>query len=501
MKMNFKYAMMAAAISLGFASCSDNEGNVNLPEEVGEETYVQFDLLQDNSSTRALYPEAPAEDVETTINSAAVFMLNSNKVITKVFTFEPYEADGTTKKQNIYKATTGTYYFIAVANVPSAATFALTDLIGKHLDNLNQVINGINASSFGEFVDQASVNKAGKKGNFFMTSGVEMDLNQDYKQIEYTTKELKLATYDQIVADGKLSNPKLNYVTIRIGRGVAKVDTSVGLQDDGTLLHVDAKGLIKPESIEYVVTNNPNAMHFFPNFGGANLFQSPYHTAYPVDETQPTNYWPDLHDATALTYKTPFTKKGGSIISAKGGEYSYAVENTNAEPTYGNATIVSVKAQFNPDKVVLSGATTESDNAAAVGTYDFYRIRNNKLREDYYDNRFFLDANDADDVAKNELGLLDGEYVIEEYKNCYCYYIIPLYDELKEITERYDIVRNHYYELTINKVLACGYSSPGGDIDTEEPDPLDPKKDTYLHVNLVVKDWTRVRQGGPLEPR
>ncbi|WP_163215453.1 Mfa1 family fimbria major subunit [Bacteroides sp. 519] len=500
MKMNFKYAMMAfAALSMGMASCSDNEGN-DVVELEGEGTYVQFGLQQENS-TRALYPEIKAEDAETTINSAAVFMLNSNKVITEVFTFEPYEADGTTPKQNIFKATAGTYYFIAAANVPSSVTFALTTLKGKHLDNLNQVITEINEGRFAEFVDLTSTNAAGKKGNFFMTSGVEMLANQDYKQMEYTTKELDVHTYDEIVADGLLANPKKNYVEIKIGRAVAKVETAIGLQDDGTLLHVDAAGVVKPESIEYVVTNNPNAMHFFPNFGGKELFQAPYHTAYPVGGTQPAAYWPNLHDVDNLTYRLPFTKKGGSKIEAKGGVYSYAMENTNAEPTYGNATIVSIKAEFNPDMVVESGATTETANTQAVGTYDFYRIRKNKERTDYYDGRFFLDANDAKDVAETELGLVEGEYEIEEYLKCVCYYIIPLYDKEKEITERYDVVRNHYYELTIDKVLACGYSAPGGDIDTEEPDPLDPKKDTYLHVNLVVKDWTLVKQESGLEPR
>ena len=94
------------------------------------------------------------------------------------------------------------------------------------------------------------------------------------------------------------------------------------------------------------------------------------------------------------------------------------------------------------------------------------------------------------------------------YINGYCYYEIPIrhfynsevpWNEGNELANqekhlgRYGIVRNHWYQLTINKI-----NNPGKPIDkyepTPDPDP-DDKTSYYLDITIKVLSWA-VRQQG-----
>lgn len=515
MKMNFKYAMMACVgLAMGFASCSDNESiDTNEPVE-GAKAYAQVNLKFEGAKTRA-YSTYGATDEEMRIVDGAVYVFNSNKVLQQVVTYNPSDltlVDDNGVYQCRFETTEGMHYFLAVANAP-----AFTIPIGTHIDAMDQYIQDIDKTKFGTYLDPA-----GSGNGFFMTSGVEM-FDLTYSEIEYSSKNIVAATEDEIKAD---TSDKLNHVEIFIGRAMAKVEAFVELNKNNELDHADtANGKVDFTTIRYGLANNPDAMYFFPYFGGENMFQTPYH--YLFDTTSlPDNYWPALHStvdfpinggAAAPNYAEPNYMDGnGKLVDAAGAALAdqtyksykphYAVENSNKIPTYGNSTLLSVEAVFVPDFLVTGVTDGVPATAANTAVVTFFRIRTNELltgrTSKYVDEFFFTTELDAQAYAEHAagLGLADTDYELVKYTDGVCYYIVPLYDDQKGTPECYDIVRNHYFEVKIDEIIACGYNEPGGDKDTEKKDPLDPEN-PWMHATITVKNWIKVAQSEGLQPR
>lgn len=524
--MNFKYVMMACAISaMGFASCSDNEnieGSNELPSVVeGEKAFAQVNLKFEDTKTRANYSTVGATPEEMKIYNGAIYVFNSNKVLQQVVEFDPSNTtlvDANSVYQCRFETTTGKHYFLAVANAP-----AFTIPLGTHIDAMDKYIQDINKAKFETYLDpKDKLHASGPVGNgFFMTSGVDM-FNYTYSQIEYAELTVEAATEAEIIADVK---DKKNFIDIYIGRAMAKVEAFVELKAKNEVEVDDkANGTVDATKFKYGVANNPDAMYFFPYFGGENMFQSPYH--YLFNSTSlPDNYWPALHSTvdfptpgTATNYIEPnYMNNSGQLVNIADfkaltdqtyleSKPFYAVENSNKVPTYGNSTLLSIETVFIPSELVTSvasGVPTTAPNASAV---TFYRIRTNEVlagRESKYIDDYFFSTDAlvreyAEDAAG--LGLAAADYEIVEYKNGFCYYIVPLYDKEKGNPECYDVVRNHYYEVKISSILACGYNNPAGDEDTEKKDPLDPTN-PFMHANIIVKNWIKVAQSEDLGPR
>jgi len=471
MKMNFKYVLLACGLVMGLASCSNEEHGEVTPVE-GEKTYAQIGLTFKEVKTRA-YGEEKATPEEMAIYNGKVYVFNSNKVLQQIVDYNP-------TKQCIFETTEGTHYFLAMANAPAEAIIP----IGTHIDAMDDYIQNINQTVLDGYTSKTT--------GFFMTSGVNMTKG-DYSQIEYLEKKIDKAEKAAVESDGLKAEDQrsVNYISIPVGRAMAKVAARLDLKN-GELQHAaDAKGTVKAASITYLVTNSPNAMYSFPYFGGLNLFQSPFYSVY-NETVAPTAYFPRLH---ALDGEEP--EYGEAVNEGKADNKPvvfYAIENANKTPTYGNSTIVSVRAVFIPS--VIFDKADETTHITPVAPTDFYRIRNGsdgKYLDGFYTSRAIAEA-----AAKDKYGLNDCEVI--EYLGGVCYYIIPLDDNQKVAPECYDVVRNHYYDVNITEVLACGYNKPGGDKGTKPVDPLDPK-DVWMHATITPKDWVKVTQSGGLGPR
>ncbi|NDV66567.1 Mfa1 family fimbria major subunit [Bacteroides sp. 224] len=528
MKMNFKYVMMACAISaMGFASCSDNEnieGSNELPSVVeGEKAFAQVNLKFEDTKTRANYAPATATPEEMKIYNGAIYVFNSNKVLQQVVEFDPSNTtlvDANGVYQCRFETTTGKHYFLAVANAP-----AFTIPLGTHIDAMDQYIQDINRTKFETYIDPKNALYTGavKGDGFFMTSGVEM-FDKTYSQIEYAELNVEAATEAEIIADVK---DKKNFIDIYIGRAMAKVEAFVALEakDKVVIDEAKANGTVVAAKFKYGVANNPDAMYFFPYFGGENMFQSPYHYLFNTT-SMPDNYWPALHSTTdfptpsgtSTNYVQPnYMNNNGELVNVADFKALadqtylsckpfYAVENSNKVPTYGNSTLLSIETVFIPSKLVTSvadGVPTTATNTAEV---TFYRIRTKEVlageKSKYIDTFFFTNELDAQAYAEHAAGLnlKKEDYELMKYTNGFCYYIVPLEDTKKGHPECYDVVRNHYYEVMINSIIACGYNKPGGDEDTEKKDPLDPTN-PFMHANIIVKNWVKIDQSEDLGPR
>lgn len=462
MKLNFKYAMMSCAmLALGFTSCSDNdgEGDLNLPVE-GAETYVTIDLSAVTASTRATYADEPEE---RTINDAVVYVFNGNKVLEAVEDF----GSATSKT---FKSTVGLHYFLAAANLPDDITIPL----GSGMEEVETTLNSINKTVFDGFI---------QANNFFMTSGVVTGTN-GYRAINAASRTLVEATE----AEAPTENP----VTIKIGRAMAKLNMSVNpsvvVHDKVTLEGVEyntAGGEIEPTTATFVVANNPSSMYFFPHFE-SQLFQTPHFADF-NDILAPQDFWPALHKLTGDPAE-------GYTAASYDGEYTainYIMENGNKKPTYGNATVVSLKVKFKPDaKFISSGGTLTN------GT--FWRLWDN-VTEAYTTQ--VIDNKNVPVFYKSEAeatSAINGDQKVVEYTEGYCYYIIPVEDISTSAAARYNVYRNHFYSIGVRTVYACGHGNPGGESETEPVDPLDPE-DVYVAVSIEVLPWELVNQNVDLK--
>lgn len=505
--MNFKYVMVAcAALTMGFASCSDNDDNgigTNEPVE-SEKAFAQVRLKFEEVRTRADHASFPSTSFEDTIHNAKIYVFNSNKVLQQIVPYE-FQKDLDDNDQCRFETTLGLHYFLAVANAPEVVI-----PIGTHIDAMDQYIEDLSETRFNSYLDPDGTKKTG----FFLSSGVDTK-DMKYSKIEYYIKTIVAATEKDIIED--VTDNK-NFIEIIIGRAMARVEAFVDLDNNDQLVHgKDVKGKVLPASITYGLANNPDAMHYFPYFGGAEKFQSPYH--YLFNGTNlPDNYWPALHDtiefkkgSASTRYRAMTHLKGGTEkydASGNSVDYNpfYAVENSNETPTYGNATLLSISTLFIPDSITSVAAAspfavTTVVNPDLTTVKTFYRVKNKNFSgKEKYTSMFFSTVEDATRYGKNVLTLDEADFEVIEYKDGYSYYILPLEDDLKGSPVCYDVVRNHYFEVKVKSILACGYNTPQGDEDTEKRDPLDPTA-PMMHAVITVKDWVKVSQGADLQPR
>ncbi|NDV80635.1 Mfa1 family fimbria major subunit [Bacteroides sp. 51] len=573
MKMNFKYVSMfaCAALMAGLTSCSDKNDNEGTdPDVTAEETTMTISLktLGAQAGTRAV-SEYPATNEESIIYNAKVYVFNSNKVLQQIVDMEVDPAkisagNTTTEAKKVFKTNVGNKYFLAVANLNPSSTTNVP--LGTSLDNLVQIIENVNQAKFTTFLDPGDATATGltidkmgntKKTGFLMTSGVNLDEGTPnwYKTIDYVERE--------VVTPDDPRFPANNNVSIYIGRAMAKV--SVNMQNVKTPENTVAVYQKKTNGklvghisdMQYVLTNNPVKMYYFPFFGTLQRFQTPEWMFY--DGTAaPQLYWPALHDqalsdpakpngAAATKYGTVGGPNEGFdykpvLLGSKGTQENllkstfYAVENTNNYPTYGNTTIAQIRARFTPD----NDAKADAGTWAADGTY--YRVWwqidavtgdgewisipnetdgsgnitvNNEHKNFWTSPDAILNYFTVDDGTgtgtmrpRTEQELIDDlSYQIIEFKGGICYYMVPLRNTyLQDDPSQqkgnenivYSVVRNHYYDITVTGITDSGYPAPGGGPgpgeETEPEDPLDPEESQYIQVQIEVKPWVWVKQ-------
>ncbi|WP_163214433.1 Mfa1 family fimbria major subunit [Bacteroides sp. 519] len=555
MKMNFKYAMMAfAALSMGMASCSDNpvEGGGDTELETGAPTLATIRMVDvtEKDQTRA-YGDFPALPGERKIERAKVYVFNSTKILVNEVDLQ-YGTIAETGEPGwvaTFEASAGKHYFVATANAPTVNIER-----GRSMDHLYDVLEDIQRDRF-------YTHYANLEGDslFFMTTPVVVSniVNGDHlKRMKYAEATLVGATEEEIKTN---TAPVGNHISVPVGRAMAKINLTIEPSVEGTKKveykwvingsDTIGKVLMKNAGLDevkigndpagtypvYKVANNPHKMYHFPYFGGVQLFQTPLHFTYPAHTSFAVNYWPALHDETgfftfetALTPKTdlkqvnpkaPSVKRPGELLGSTSNpatpEAFYAMENSNDEPTWSNATILQVKAQFVPyEPLYVTGIDTSDPQDASkytTGTYTaggvFFRAwdPNSKTYWKY----FFADKSHADAVAASfentdpAKGPLTEAGSVQEYKTGLCYYMIPVRDltqqpsgDVKSVPQRHDVIRNHFYDIEITNFTDCGYYTPGGGNegpgkDTEPKDPLYP--DPYFcQVSINIVPWTHV---------
>lgn len=512
-------------LALLTTSCSSNDEALNGGNGASNDgnTYAQIAISVANSATtRAVTgktgDEAYGDDAEYTVNDLTVVLANENDIAMQVITPTLKTATNTDDDDKLvrvtepFKCTPGTYKVYVLANYKNSQD-ALTPIIKGSTDM---------KAEFGI----TNIAKLSTTDEFFMTN-VSAPEGQEIKEAA-TGKELNDAGKDE-TKEGAATN--LNLLTVDVERAVSKVtfdntdnqifNVMVGdnkiakaTLEGASLINLNKKMYLVKEGT--LATNSPVSTNDWP---------------YPVDP----NYYKTSTDADYADYiKANFDQASVSEsgFTAPSLAKFYCPENTMAAAAQSNGQTTGVvyKVKYAP----VDGYYTEL--AAKNGTDSYSKmfeavlalgddVRNADITPTIFtttDNpegtfysyngyvfksmagarlyKAIATANPGDDAADVNAAFKTNanDVDIQTYKEGYCYYTAWIKHNPGGTTmqqDKYGVVRNFWYELTVNSIKKLGYSKPT----YKDPKDPDDKAEASIQVQVKIKKWRLVKQNVDLE--
>lgn len=503
-------------LTLLAASCSSNDEALNGGDGTTSEgkTYAQIAISVANSATTRADgdntgDEVFGEDNEYTVKDLTVVLANDNDIAMQVITpilktvSNKDEADKQVRVTEPFTCTPGNYKVYVLANYKNSQN-ALTPIIKGSTDM---------KAEFG----LTDIAKLSTTDNFFMTNTsaptaevIEKDATG--KEVDDAGKEM---------TDGKTN---LNLLTVDVERAVSKV--TFGNSD--TQLSFDIKegnNTIAKATLEGASLINLNKKMFLVKDG--TLAQNKPVTTndwpYPVDP----NY-----NETSIDIATNFAQPSASEFTALKSAKFYCPENTMKASAQlnGQTTGVVYKVKYTP----IDGYYTEL--AAENGTDSYSQMFEKVLaltdKDPAITKTIFTTAEGTDGtngtfysyngyVFKTKAGArlykaiatnpgADAATVntaftnnasdddIQTYAVGYCYYTAWIKhnpDGGYMQQDKYGVVRNFWYELTVNSIKKLGYSKPN----YKNPTDPDDKAEASIQVQVNIKKWRWVKQNVDLE--
>lgn len=503
-------------LTLLAASCSSNDEALNGGDGTTSEgkTYAQIAISVANSATTRADGDNTGDDVfgtddEYTVKDLTVVLANENDIAMQVITptlktvSNKDEADKQVRVTEPFTCTPGKYKVYVLANYKNSQN-ALTPIIKGSTDM---------KAEFG----LTDIAKLSTTDNFFMTNTsaptakvIEKDATG--KEVDDAGKEM---------TDGKTN---LNLLTVDVERAVSKV--TFGNSD--TQLSFDIKegnNTIATATLEGASLINLNKKMFLVKDG--TLAQNkPVITndwPYPVDP----NY-----NETSIGIATNFAQTSASEFTALKSAKFYCPENTMdaSAQLNGQTTGVVYKVKYTPkdgyytvlaadngtdnyskmfekvlaltkkDAAITPTIFTTTDNTE--GTFYSYNgyVFKSKAGACLYKAIATNKDDKAETVNTDFTKLMSGnDDDIQTYKKGFCYYTAWIkHNPTSKIyleQDKYGVVRNFWYELTVNSIKKLGYSQPT----YKEPTDPDDKAEASIQVQVNIKKWRWVKQDVDLE--
>lgn len=365
------------------------------------------------------------------------------------------------------------------------------------------------------------ITKLYTENNFFMTN-VSAPEEKDI---------VEKATGKEVNDDGteKTGGKNVNLVTVNVERAVSKV--TFGNTADKLSFNIEEGGnIIAKAKLEGVSLINLNKKMYLVKEG-----------TLAINRPVVTNDWPYPKDPNynetsidAAYCETNFEQRIAKDFSAPSEAKFYCPENTMEASAQlnGQTTGVVYKVKYTP---VDDFYTTL---AAANGTDSYSQMFEKVLalgevKDAAITNTIFTTAEGTDItdgtfysyngyVFKRKAGArlykaiatnTDGEAAtvntafknnendadIQTYTKGYCYYTAWIkHNPTSTVTmeqDKYGVVRNFWYELTVNSIKKLGYSQPT----YKDPKDPDDKEEASIQVQVNIKKWRVVKQNLDLE--
>ena len=503
-------------LALLATSCSSNDEALNGGDGTTSEgkTYAQIAISVANSATtRALTgntgDEAYGDDAEYTVKDLTVVLANENGIAMQVITpklktaTNADDADKLVRVTEPFKCTPGKYKVYVLANYKNSQD-ALTPIIKGSTDM---------KAEFGI----TDIAKLSTTGNFFMTNTFAPKA-QDIVEKGATGKEVDDAGKE--MTDGKTN---LNLLAVDVERAVSKVTFDNTDNQSFNVMVGDNK--IATATLEGVSLINLNKKMYLVK-DGQKATNKPVagEWPYPMDP----NYDQTSIDAVYCTAN--FEQTSATDFPAPSTATFYCPENTmKAEAQLnGQTTGVVYKVNYKPEgKYYTELAKDGTDNYSQM----FAKVLNLADKDEAITDKIFTEATTADKadgtfysyngyVFKSKAAARlykaiattvgdasavnaafktnESDDDIQTYTKGVCYYTAWIKHNPNGTTmqqDKYGVVRNFWYELTVDNIKKLGYSKPT----YEDPKTPDDKAEASIQVKVNIKKWRVVKQNLDLE--
>ena len=501
-------------LTLLAASCSSNDEALNGGDGTTSEgkTYAQIAISVANSATTRADGDNTGDDVfgtddEYTVNDLTVVLANENDIAMQVITptlktvSNKDEADKQVRVTEPFTCTPGTYKVYVLANYKNSQS-SLSPIIKGSTDM--KMVFGI-----------GNITKLYTENNFFMTN-VSAPEEKDI---------VEKATGKEVNDDGteKTGGKNVNLVTVNVERAVSKV--TFGNTADKLSFNIEEGGnIIATAKLEGVsLINLNNKMYLVKD--GQTATNKPVTGEWPYPKDP--NY--DNTSMDEAYIKANFTQKEASSFSAPSDAKFYCPENTMSALAQlnGQTTGVVYKVNYKPEGKYYTELAAENGTDSYSKMFEKVLALTDKDRAitktiftdaDKTDGTFYsyngyvfksmagarlykaiATANTDDDAAAVNTAFTKGnEDGIQTYTKGDCYYTAWIKHNPGGTTmqqDKYGVVRNFWYELTVNSIKKLGYSKPT----YKDPKDPDDKAEASIQVQVNIKKWRWVKQNVDLE--
>lgn len=510
-------------LALLTTSCSSNDEALNGGNGASNDgnTYAQIAISVANSATTRADGNNTGDEVfgtddEYTVNDLTVVLANENDIAMQVITptlktvSNEDEADKQVRVTEPFTCTPGKYKVYVLANYKNSQS-SLSPIIKGSTDM--KMVFGI-----------GDITKLYTENNFFMTN-VSAPEEKDI---------VEKATGKEVNDDGteKTGGKNVNLVTVNVERAVSKV--TFGNTADKLSFNIEEGGnIIAKAKLEGVSLINLNNKMFLVKDG--TLAQNKPVTTndwpYPVDP----NYYKTKEDADYATYITDnFTQKEASSFSAPSDAKFYCPENTMSALAQlnGQTTGVVYKVNYKPEGKYYTELAAENGTDSYSQMFKKVLALGDDVRDAAITKTIFTTAEGTDGtngtfysyngyVFKTKAGARlykaiatnpgadaatvntafknnESDDDIQTYAEGYCYYTAWIKHNPGGTTmqqDKYGVVRNFWYELTVNSIKKLGYSKPT----YKDPKDPDDKAEASIQVQVNIKKWRWVKQNVDLE--
>lgn len=507
-------------LALLATSCSSNDEALNGGDGTTSEgkTYAQIAISVANSATtRALTgntgDEAYGDDAEYTVNDLTVVLADKNDIAVQVITPElktatdANEADKVVRVTKPFKCTPGSYKVYVLANYRNSQS------------SLSPIIKGsTDMKTVFSLSDLAGIAKLYESGNFFMTNvsapeATNIDEKANKKEVDDAGKEMQ---------EGGATN--LNLLTVNVERAVSKVtfnntdNQSFAIkQGDNTIAQATLEGVSlinlnnkmylvkdgqtatnKPVTGEWPYPKDPNydntsmdKAYITANFSQteASSFSAPSDAKFYCPENTMSALAQLNGQTTGVVYKVKYVPEDAyyTELAAENGTDSYS-QMFEAVLKLGTVNI---------DPLITKTIFTDADNTdGTFYSYNGYVFRSKAGARLYK----AIATNTDHDPKTVNTAFQDPEIDkdIQTYTKGVCYYTAWIKHNPNGTTmqqDKYGVVRNFWYELTVDNIKKLGYSKPT----YEDPKTPDDKAEASIQVKVNIKKWRVVKQNLDLE--
>lgn len=507
-------------LALLTTSCSSNDEALNGGNGASNDgnTYAQIAISVANSATTRADgnntgDEVFGEDNEYTVKDLTVVLADKNDIAMQVITPElktatnTDDADKQVRVTEPFTCTPGKYKVYVLANYKNSQS------------SLSPIIKGSTDMKMVFGIDD--ITKLYTENNFFMTN-VSAPEEKDI---------VEKATEKEVNDDGteKTGGKNVNLVTLNVERAVSKV--TFGNTDNQSFNVMVGDNKIATATLKGASLINLNKKMYLVKHGELATYK-PVADAVDWPYPEDPNYYKTKEDADYATYITDnFTQNEASSFSAPSDAKFYCPENTMSALAQlnGQTTGVVYKVNYKPEgkyytelaakngtdsysqmfeKVLALGddvratAITETIFTDADNTDGTFYSYNGYVFKSMAGARLYkaiATANPAADAAAVNTAFKKGnEDGIQTYTNGDCYYTAWIKHNPGGTTmqqDKYGVVRNFWYELTVNSIKKLGYSKPT----YKDPKDPDDKAEASIQVQVNIKKWRWVKQNVDLE--